>query len=165
MVVPEAAVRELVVRGSRTVTASAAAVLVVLLVAVPQLVATATVDLDRIGARCLLFFAGGAVLLAARSYRHGTARALLRLAGLWCWMLLTVEVLAASGPSWRVALLVAVVALGLVALASAIATGRGWRSVWWARRAEVAETLCGSFGIAATVVASGLFRFFWEMNS
>ncbi|WP_110180641.1 hypothetical protein [Nocardioides solisilvae] len=165
IVVPEARVRELVARGSRTVTASAAAVLAVLGVAVPQLVASAEVDLDVIGVRCLLFFAGGAVLLAARSYRHAAARTLLRLAGLWAWLLLVVELLAVASPSWQLVLLGTAVGLGAISLAAAVATGRGWRSVWWARRAEVAETLCGSFGIAATVVASGLFRFFWEMNS
>ena len=42
----------------------------------------AGIDLDRIGARCLVFFAGCSLLLAARSYRHSAARALLRLAGL-----------------------------------------------------------------------------------
>ena len=45
--------------------------------------------------------------------------------------------------------------LGVVALAAAVATGRGWRSVWWSRRAEVAESLCGSFAFAAAVVAAG----------
>ncbi len=165
MIVPEPVVRDLVARGTRTVTAAAAAVLVVLGVAAPQLVASASVDLDVIGARCLLFFAGGAILLAARSYRHAGARALLRLAGLWCWAVLLVDVLSAAGPSWRLGVFAGALALGLISLAAAVATGRGWRSVWWARRAEVAETLCGSFGIAATVVASGLFRFFWEMNS
>ena len=58
-----------------------------------------------------------------------------------------------------------VVALGAVALAAAIATGRGWRSVWWSRRAEVAESLCGSLAFAAAVVAAGVFRRLWEMTS
>ena len=44
-----------------------------------------TLPMDRIGARCLVFFAGAALLLAARSYRHVAARALLRTAGLVCW--------------------------------------------------------------------------------
>ena len=40
---------------------------------------SATIDLDRIGARCLAFFAGLSLLLAARSYRHaGGARAAAR---------------------------------------------------------------------------------------
>ena len=61
--------------------------------------------------------------------------------------------------------LVVVLALGAVSLATAVATGRGWRSVWWSRRAELAEGLCGSFALAATVVASGFFRSLWEITS
>ncbi|WP_101525653.1 hypothetical protein [Nocardioides houyundeii] len=165
MVVPDSAVKVLVGRGTRTVTAAAAAVLVVLVVAAPQLLQTAVVDVDLIGARVLLLCAGGAILFAARSYRHRTAQALLRLAGLWCLGLFAVEVLGAASPGWLVTVVVLSVLLGAIILTAAVATGRGWRSVWWARKAEVAETLCGSFGIAAVVVASGLFRFFWEMNS
>ena len=52
-----------------------------------------------------------------------------------------------------------------IALAAAVATGRGWRSVWWSRRAEVAESLCGSFAFASAVVAAGVFRRLWEMTS
>jgi hypothetical protein len=43
-----------------------------------------------------------------------------------------------------------------------IATGRGWRSVWWARRAEIGEVLCGALAVGSVVVASGLFRTLWE---
>jgi hypothetical protein len=46
----------------------------------------------------------------------------------------------------------------------AVATGRGWRSAWWSRRAEVAEGLAGAGTIAALVVASGLFRTLWEIK-
>ena len=51
------------------------------------------------------------------------------------------------------------------AVAAAIASGRGWRSVWWSRRAELAESLSGSLAIAAAVVAAGVFRALWEMTS
>ena len=47
----------------------------------------------------------------------------------------------------------------------AVATGRGWRSAWWSRRAEVAEGLCGALVVASVVVASGWFREVWEMAS
>jgi hypothetical protein len=57
------------------------------------------------------------------------------------------------------------VALGLVVVAAAVATGRGWRSIWWARRAEVAESLSGSMAFAAAVVAAGVFRRLWEITS
>ena len=63
--------------------------------------------------------------------------------------------------------LVAAVAGGLavLVLAAAIATGRGWRSAWWSRRAEVAESVAGAAAIASIVVTSGLFLALWELTS
>ena len=46
-----------------------------------------------------------------------------------------------------------------------MATGRGWRSAWWARRAEVAEGLCGAAALASVFVAVGLFQRVWELTS
>jgi peptidoglycan/LPS O-acetylase OafA/YrhL len=139
-------------------------------VATPLLLADATIDLDRIGARCLAFFAGAGLLLAARSYRHGVARRLLRVGGLACWLWLVGFAVADLSPRGATsgpvgALVLGTVVLGLVCLAAAVATGRGWRSVWWSRRAELAEGLCGSFALASTVVASGFFRSLWEITS
>ena len=165
MLVAEAAMRRLVASGTRMITASAAAILVVVCVCVPLLLQTAVIDLDRIGARCLVFFAGAAILLAARSYRHPAARSLLRVAGLVCWAAFFAVVLRVAGPGQQVAIIAGVVTIGLVCVAVGVATGRGWRSVWWSRRAEVAEVLAGSLAIGATVVATGLFRALWEINS
>ena len=86
IVVSAAAMRQLVAGATRTVTAACAAIMVTAVVATPLLLATATIDLDRIGARCLAFFAGASILLAARSYRHTVARRLLRVGGLACWL-------------------------------------------------------------------------------
>ena len=47
----------------------------------------------------------------------------------------------------------------------AVATGRGWRSAWWARRAEVAESLSGAAALASVFVAVGLFQRVWELTS
>jgi hypothetical protein len=165
MIVPASAMKVLVASGTRMITASAAAVLVVVCVSVPLLLQAAVIDLDRIGARCLVLFAGAAILMAARSYRHRAARALLRLAGLACWAAVLAVVLQVAGPGWQVAVVGGAIAVGLVCVAAAVATGRGWRSVWWSRRAEVAEVVAGAFGIGATVVATGLFRALWEMGS
>ena len=82
IVVGAEAMERLVHRASRIVTGASVAILVTVLVASPLLLHSATIDLDVIGARCLVFFAGCSLLLAARSYRHAAARALLRLAGL-----------------------------------------------------------------------------------
>ncbi|WP_210651170.1 hypothetical protein [Nocardioides sp. SYSU D00065] len=165
IVVAADAMERLVRRASRIVTGAAAAILVTTVVASPLLLHSASIDLDRIGARCLVFFAGCSLLLAARSYRHATARTLLRLAGLGALLALGADLVAGPGAAHLDTFLYVAVALGAVALAAAVATGRGWRSVWWSRRAEVAESLCGSFAFAAAVVAAGVFRRLWEMTS
>ena len=165
IVIPEAAVRRLVDDASRTVTAASIAIAVVTGFAAPLLMASARIDLDRIGARCLLLLAGAGILLAARQYRHAAARRALRVAGLQCWWWLAVFEAPGLSPGWAVAAVVTAVVLGAVCLAVGVAAGRGWRSVWWARRAEVAEGFAGAFALAATVVASGFFRALWEMTS
>ncbi|NYE36101.1 hypothetical protein F4692_001205 [Nocardioides cavernae] len=165
IVVAADAMERLVRSASRIVTGASVAILVTVVVASPLLLHTATIDLDRIGARCLVFFAGCSLLLAARSYRHAAARALLRLAGLAALVALAAHLVAGPGAGHVDTFFYVVVALGVIALAAAVATGRGWRSVWWSRRAEVAESLCGSFAFAAAVVAAGVFRRLWEMTS
>ncbi len=165
VVVSADAMERLVHRASRIVTGASAAILVTVLVASPLLLQSATLDLDVIGARCLVFFAGCSLLLAARSYRHAAARALLRLAGLAALTTLAVHLIAGPGGPLLGSFFYVVVGLGVIALAAAVATGRGWRSVWWSRRAEVAESLCGSFAFASAVVAAGVFRRLWELTS
>ena len=165
IVVTADAMERLVRRASRLVAGASLAILVTVVVASPLLLHSATIDLDRIGARCLVFFAGCALLLAARSYRHAAARSLLRLAGLGALAALVVHLVVGPGAAHLDPFFYLVVALGAVSVAAAVATGRGWRSVWWSRRAEVAESLCGSFAFAAAVVAAGVFRRLWEMTS
>ncbi len=165
IVVAADAMERLVHRASRIVTGASVAILVIVLVSSPLLLHSASIDLDRIGARCLVFFAGCSLLLAARSYRHAAARALLRLAGLGALVSLAVHLVAGPGAGHLSSFFYVVVALGVIALAAAVATGRGWRSVWWSRRAEVAESMCGSFAFASAVVAAGVFRRLWEMTS
>jgi hypothetical protein len=165
IVVAADAMERLVHRASRIVTGAAAAILVTVLVASPLLLHAATIDLDRIGARCLVFFAGCSLLLAARSYRHAAARLLLRLAGLGALAALAAHLVSGPGAGHVDTFFYVTVVLGVVALAAAVATGRGWRSVWWSRRAEVAESLCGSLAFASAVVAAGVFRRLWEMTS
>ena len=165
VVVGAEAMERLVRRASRIVTGAAVAIMVTVVVASPLLLVSATIDLDRIGARCLVFFAGCSLLLAARSYRHAAARAFLRLAGLGALTALAAHLVVGPGAAHLDTFFYVAVGLGAVALGAAVATGRGWRSVWWSRRAEVAESLCGSFAFAAAVVAAGIFRRLWEMTS
>ena len=163
-VVPAEAVAVVAARAARTVTAAAGATWVVAAVAAPMLLATATLPVDRTGARVLVGLAGGSLLLTARSYRHVIARALLRGAGLTCWATALAVLLGPMGEDRRFTLAVAAVVLAVLLVLVAVANGRGWRSAWWSRRAEVAEGLAGAGAIAALVVASGLFRTLWEIK-
>lgn len=165
VVVSADAMRRLVHRASRIVTGASAAILATVVLASPLLLHSATIDLDVIGARCLVFFAGCSLLLAARSYRHTAARVLLRLAGLGALTALGVHLVVGPGAALVGLFFYLAVVLGGIAVAAAVATGRGWRSVWWSRRAEVAESLCGSFAFAAAVMAAGVFRRLWELTS
>ncbi len=164
IVVPHERVAAIASSGTRMVTAACAAIFFVVALSAPLLLANATLPLDRIGARCLVGFAGGSLLLTARSYRHTGARSLLRAAGLACWASLAVAlfgVLEARGTG-----MLAGVAIGLAILlvVVSVALGRGWRSAWWSRKAEVAEGICGAFAVGSVVVAVGLFRHLWELT-
>ena len=163
-VVPPAAIAHVAARGARIVTAAAAGIWVVSAVAAPMLLATATLPVDRIGARVMVGLGGAALLLAARSYRHPAARAMLRGAGLTCWAALAVVLLRLVDTSQSVALGIVGILLAVLLVVVAVATGRGWRSAWWSRRAEVAEAVCGSFAVGSLVVAVGLFRHLWELT-
>ena len=165
VVVPEAAIVAVAARGSAIITAAGAAVLVVSAVSAPLLLTAADLPLDRIGARALVFLSGGGLLLGARSYRHTAARQLLRVAGLTCWAALAWALVRVLSDGQWLAVAVAAVALAALMVLVAVATGRGWRSAWWSRRAEVAEGVCSSFAIAAVVVSGGFFRILWESTS
>jgi hypothetical protein len=164
IVVPPARVAEVAVRGGRLVDAAAVAILVVVAVSAPLLLGAADLPLDRVGARLLVLSGGFALLLAARSHRHANARRTLRVAGVYCLACVAVVLPTALGDRALGVLTGVVICLGVLVLVAAVAVGRGWRSAWWSRRAEVAEVLCGAAAIASLVVAVGLFRHLWEIT-
>ena len=89
---------------------------------------------------------------------------MLRGAGLTAWPAVAVVLIGPMDEGRRFGLAVGAVLLGALLVVVAVANGRGWRSAWWSRRAEVAEGLAGAGAIAALVVASGLFRTLWEIK-
>jgi hypothetical protein len=89
---------------------------------------------------------------------------MLRGAGLTCWAALAVVLLRLADAPQGLAVGISGVLLAVVLVVVAVATGRGWRSAWWSRRAEVAEGLAGAGAVASLVVASGLFRALWEIK-
>jgi hypothetical protein len=161
---PEA-VATLVARGTKLVTASCVAIAGVSVVSAVAMLHTATHEPDRIGAQILAFSAGGSLLLAARSYRQPMAQMSLHLAGMVCWLGLVWAVLPGAQPGQVAVLVTAVVALAAVLVVVGVAAGRGWRSAWWARRAEVGEVFSSSVALAMVIVASGSFRWLWEVGS
>ncbi|MEO9322014.1 hypothetical protein ABFT23_00900 [Nocardioides sp. C4-1] len=164
-IVPRRAVAEVAGRGTRSMTAASTAILVVTTVSAVLLLQTTSVWIDVLGARLEVFFAGAGLLLAARSYRHVAARALLRASGLVCWATLVV-VLVTAGPGARLVWAAWVsIGLGALLVLTAVALGRGWRSAWWSRRAEVGEALAGAFALACVVLAAGVFPLLWDLTS
>lgn len=161
-VVPPDLFTDVAARGAVVITSACVAVLAVVAVAAPALLASVPHTPDVVGARALALLAGAALLLAARSYRHRAARALLRLAGLGAWLALLVDLAAALREGAGLLVGGAAVALALALVAAAVATGRGWRSAWWSRRAEVLEGFVGALALASLVPATGLFRLLWE---
>ena len=138
-VVPPAAVAQVAARGSRIVTASAAGVWVVV----------AVVRADAAGHRRPARRPdrrtghgrplGRGAAAGCAQHRHPAARAMLRGAGLTCWAALVVVLLGVVDPRQGFALGIAGILLAVLLVVVAVATGRGWRSAWWSRRAEVAE--------------------------
>lgn len=170
IVVSQQAVSGVAARGTRTVRAATCAVLAVVLVSAPLLLWTAVLPLDRTGARCLVGFGGASLLLAARSYRHAAARRMLRIAGVVALVLVAAVVLGAgpggaAGAGLSRLLAFAAIGVAAVLVLVAVLVGRGWRSAWWSRRAEIAEAVCGSLAVGSLVVAVGFFRYLWELTS
>ncbi len=163
VVVPPGTVAEVASSAARTMTAAATAITVVAVLASALLLTRVEPRFDLIGVRCLVFFAGASLLLTARSHRHAGPRVLLRIAGLASWAALAAHGLTLLSEPRRAAVLGVLIALGLLMVLVAVATGRGWRSIWWSRRAEVAEGFCAAAALATLVVSTGLFRTLWEI--
>ncbi len=165
MVIARPMVARIVDRGQRIISAAAVAIAVVASSSSYLLLSGRLPSLDRLGAGLLAFFVGGGLLFAAGTYRNPVARVLLRLAGLACWLVLALGTVPGWSSTARAWVILAAVLLGLLCVVSGVATGRGWRSVWWARRAEVGEAICGAFAIASLSLSTGLFRVCWELTS
>lgn len=89
----------------------------------------------------LLAAAAVALTLTARAYRRRRDRTLLRLAALAPALALAIPAVVVLGPTWGVLApaLAVVAALGLVGVAMAV--GRGFRSLWASRLADLLELL------------------------
>ena len=165
MVIARGMVARIVDRGQRIISGASLAIAAVAAGSAYLLLTSGLPGFSRLGAGLLVFFVGASLLFAAGSYRNRAARLLLRAAGLACWVALAGERVPTWSPASRSWLVLGAVALGLLCIVVAVASGRGWRSVWWARRAEVGESMCSAFAIAALSLSTGLFSHVWVLTS
>jgi len=106
--------------------------------------------------RLLLLGASGALALTARAYRRRRDRLLLRWAAVAPLLTVTVPWLGALGGPGSVLLAMVVLALGLALAALSVAVGRGYRSLWAARLADVVELLALVSVLPLALWAAGL---------
>ena len=165
MVIASGLVARIVDRGQRIISAASLAIGAVAAGSAYLLLSSGLPGFSRLGADLLVFFVGASLLFAAGSHRNRAARLLLRAAGLACWAVLAGALVPSWSPTSRSWLVLGAVLLGLVCIVVAVASGRGWRSVWWARRAELGESVCIAFAIAALSLSTGLFGHVWVLTS
>ena len=158
-------VSSLLRQGRDLLVAGAVAVAAVATAATVSLVLEPRWGVEALGVHLLLLFGGAALALTARSYRAAVPRAALRLpAALAVTAVLVVGLHGLSG-SWLWWSLGGLAAAAPAVVAAAVSLGRGWRSVWWARTADVVEGLSVVLCVAAFPVAVGLFDLVRQLQS
>jgi hypothetical protein len=148
----------------RTGTAGATLVLVV-----GSLLLLSTVDdvdfWTGLGAQVMVGAAVGATALVARGYRDWRLQVLLRVAAAVLAVGLARVVLLELPDQQLLALVAGALAIAAGVVAAAVALGHGWRSVWWARIADMGQGCAFVVALATMPLASGLFGFVWMFTS
>jgi len=108
------------------------------------------------GAVALLVCLAVGQALVARPVRDASARIALRVSAAVCGLALAWVLLAEAGATARLAAALSIAAAGVVALAVSLALGRDWRSVRWARFADLLEGTAVVLSMPAGLVAAGL---------
>jgi hypothetical protein len=144
-------------RGLRLVTAGTFVIAGTVALTGPLLVLRADLDRQGIASLVMVGLGGVALLLVARSFRSTLPRMALRVAATWVLGFLGYAVLSEVGPTTAWWVFAATSASALVVTVTAVSLGRGWRSVWWARVADIVEGLSIVLVVAAVPLASGLF--------
>ncbi len=158
-------VAELVREGRAQLVAGTAAVAVVASVTGLLLMRAPGEGIDLLGVHLLLLFGGGALALTARSYRAAAPRNALRLPGALALVAPAASLLDELSGAWLWWSLSALATAAVAAVVAAVAMGRGWRSIWWTRTADVVEGMSVVLCIAALPVASGLFELVRQIPS
>ena len=148
-------VTALVRRGLRLVAAGTVAIAVVVATTGPLLTLAAGRDVAGISALVMVGLGAGALTLVARSFRSTLPRLALRLSATWTLAFLGLDVLREFGRTTDWLVFAVAGTLALLASLTAVSLGRGWRSVWWARVADLGEGLSIVLVVAAVPLASG----------
>ncbi len=144
-------------RGLRLVAAGTVVVAVVVAVTGPLLALRADRDLEGVGALVMVGLGGVGLSLVARSFRSTLPRVALRCSATWVLAFLGLALLRELGPTAGWVGFGVLAVLSLVVTVTAVSLGRGWRSVWWARVADLVEGLSVVLVVATVPLASGLF--------
>ncbi|WP_460818184.1 hypothetical protein, partial [Nocardioides korecus] len=155
-------------RRSGTLLRSSTGGACAVLVAGALLLLAATADASawsRVGSEVMVGAGAAGVALVARGYRDWRLQVLLRVVAAVLVAALAVAVLRATGPTGGLVVVVLAVVAGVVVAGAAVALGHGWRSVWWARVADVLQGAGFAVALSAMPLASGLFDFVWRFTS
>lgn len=144
-------------RGLRLVAAGTVVIAVVVATTGPLLALRAGRDLEGVGSLVLVGLGAVGLSLVARSFRSTLPRLVLRVSATWVLAFLGLALLRELGPTTGRVGFACLGVLSLVVTVTAVALGRGWRSVWWARVADVVEGLSIVLVVATVPVASGFF--------
>lgn len=117
------------------------------------------------GAQVMVGAAAVAIALLGRAYRDWQLQLLLRLAAAGMTVVLARSALLDLGPGASLALTAALAAAAAVVVWAALALGRGWRSVWWARVADILQSVALALTLALLPLSSGLFDAVWRFTS
>ncbi|MEO5708463.1 MAG: EsaB/YukD family protein [Nocardioidaceae bacterium] len=146
-------------RGLRLVSAGTVVIAVVVATTGPLLTRGADRGLQGYSVLAMVGLGGVALSLVARSFRSLLPRTALRLSATWVLAFLGLEVLREFGTTVDYVFFGSVTAVALLVVVTAVSLGRGWRSVWWARIADLVEGLSIVLVVAAVPLASGFFDF------
>jgi hypothetical protein len=149
-------VDHLVKRGQTLVAAGTVMIAVLAGVTGPLLLLAGADDLAGTCSQVMVGLGAVGLSLVARSFRATLPRLALRLCSWWLLAALGLAVVGAAGSTTEWGVFAGVAVLALVVTLTAVQLGRGWRSVWWARAADLVEGLAIVLMVALVPLASGL---------
>ncbi|QIK67721.1 hypothetical protein G7072_16425 [Nocardioides sp. HDW12B] len=144
-------------RGQRLMTSGTVVISAVVVVGGALLVRDAELDVLGVSRVAMVLLGAAALALVARSVRARVPRLALRLSAgvVAAWTGLTLLDVGDPRATWWIFAVGG--ALGALTVSVGLALGQGWRSVWWARLADVCEALAVVLVVAAVPLASGIF--------